>query len=80
MSRPVPDTPTQVDGVTLSEAQRARLSRLIWCIWNVDDRQTGAGCVAYAVQCFYVTVVRSGDAFEDRARVPMGDGRSFAVT
>lgn len=80
MSRPVPETPTQVDGVTLTEAQRARLGRLIFCIWHVDDRQTGSGCVAYAEQCFARTVRRVDGAFEDVGRVPMGDGRSFAVT
>lgn len=78
MSRPVPETPTHVDGVALTEAQRARMGRLIFCIWHVDDRQTAAGCVAYAEQCFAQTVVRVDGAFHDVPRVMMG-GRSVAV-
>lgn len=80
MRRLPPATPAAVDGVVLTEAQRARLGRLILCIWRVDNRQTAAGCVAYAVDCLMGTVRRDGDAFEDRARVRMGDGRSFVVT
>lgn len=81
MSRPAPDTPTHVDGVELTEAQRSRLGRLILCIWIVDDRQTGAGCVAYAEMCFAATVRRADGAFIDRGRVPMGGaGRSVAVS
>ncbi len=81
MSRPAPETPTHVDGVELTEAQRSRLGRLILCIWAVDDRQTGAGCVAYAETCFLATVTRANGAFIDRARVPMGGaGRSVAVS
>ena len=78
MIRPVPETPTHVDGVALTEAQRARVGRLIFCIWHVDERQTSAGCVAYAEQCFARTVRRVDGAFEDVARVSMG-GRSVAV-
>jgi len=78
VSRLAPETPTHVDGVALTEAQRARMGRLIFCIWHVDDRQTQAGCVAYAEQCFARTVVRVDKAFEDVARVSMG-GRSVAV-
>ena len=73
-----PATPAAVGGVPLTEGQRARMGRLIFVIWNCDPRQTGAGIVAYAEQCFLTTVRRVDGAFEDRGRIQVG-GRAVMV-
>ena len=73
-----PAVPADVGGVVLTEVQRARMGRLIFCIWKCDPRMGAAGIVAYAESCFMATVRREGDGFVDRGRIQSG-GRSIAV-